>query len=413
MESLAVPYFTISTMAYTATSGTTAAMRGYLGTTYYAGPNQALLRLAMGIAIQGVVPPSVGPSLNSSYTISFNAPTVQCRNTTSAPLHDFLSTNMVGYCNRSGYGNSCPTTWYTYQCVSWTPLADALVPWGVDELNVTEPISFASTSTSGNLSSYLGQYEGSPPSAFVATLRPNSSIWEVLNCSFYDATYDVHFNFTNGISTANIKRIRIDDNPLTLSTPINSSGVSPNDPDGPVGSSQTISSKHVGYQALMESFGRVIVGTLGLYEIPNAYDGGTTGSFTIESTSVLDTNLAYSNELAPISTYPISPPSCDYGGCVQYIPISSASSSEPPPIQKTLGASIEELFENVTLALFSDHNFVNNEDIPQVEVAAVHMVTKVPLLNETPCFGLWHCGSLCFHLRTNRVHCHTRQWRII
>ncbi len=373
MRSLSVPRFSTSGMATTVLS-MTPNQKVHFATTYYTGPSQLLLRLTTGSAIQGIVPQMTGPSLNSSYTLSFGAPTVQCRNTSSASLHGFL-THMMGFAG----GSPRPAAWYAYQYVAWTPNPTALVPWAVKGVNITSKIDFDSSSPTEELSSYVGQYEGTPPSVYVATLPPNSTTWEVLNCSFYDATYTVDFKFINGISSADVVEIQSDNDHIVVSNALSYTSLDPNDTDGAMLQTPILTSKQVGYQALIESFGRVVVGTIGSLQRQLAPVSGfsginTVGSFTVEGTSVLSTNLAYSDELAPISAYSTSPVQCNHEsqyGCI-WIP----ESSNLTLTGMTLGASLEQLFENMTLALFSEPEFVSNEDVPQTNVSVTHLVPQ-------------------------------------
>lgn len=193
------------------------------------------------------------------------------------------------------------------------------------------------------------QYRELPPSLFVAYrwLRPEGQRLEALNCSFHDANYTVHFDFTNGNQSVKLLSIELLDKPLELSLSIW------NGCKGGDKSDTVLTAKQVGYQALIESLGRVLVGTVSI-DFPHH----ESPLLVADQTSVMKTNIAYSKQLAWLTG--IIQRSGDDGTWTTASYKSSAIDlSVVPNTGMTVGASIEELFHNMTLSLFSDSSLLS------------------------------------------------------
>lgn len=343
---LAFPLFSNTTMAQTINETSGEKFSG--PEVSYVGPTRLLSRLATGTAIQGTIPLVEAPATNSSYEMRFMAPTLQCSSTMEPSLLDFL--DPMGSDGQfplvRGNENYTGASWFSYDYISWTPGSSSWIPWNLTSVNLEALLPF-NTASSDALSPYLGQYSGFPPSLFVAF---RGSDWNVLNCSFFNANHTVHFNFTNGISTITPAKIRVLREPLQLSPSISSISYSPS------GDSETqnyLNPTQIGYQALIDSFCRLLVGTIGYEHIRSDVGQGLITTPISQLTSVMSTNLANSQELRPLDP-------------------SDSAVANPP----TLAASLEELFQNVTSALFSRAAFTSIENVPETELRVSTMTTR-------------------------------------
>jgi hypothetical protein len=186
---------------------------------------------------------------------------------------------------------------------------------------------------------------GTAATLYIAVNKPDKAPtpdWTVLNCSLWSASYAAEFTFINGHQKINITDIDLLD-PVTALTatgiylttcdshPANCEGT------GPI--KLSTSQETINYQAIMDVVGRLLVGFV--WEIRQP---GQTDIVNTAGTSVMSTNLANTYELNPL----LGIDSVDQGG-VQ------------PPEQELMPllVTVEQLFQNITLALFSDSYFAN------------------------------------------------------
>lgn len=302
----------------------------------YEGASQPLTRLALATAMQGAIPNIPSPAENSSYRLDFDAPGVQCEAISVDILDGFTAVMNCSVIRGESSNDICPSSYYY---MAWPPSTHAIIPFGNDSLRFgTGPWLVDS-----NVGSY-GPYGNEPGAIFVAVdTQPPYGLKDamvVLNCSLWNATYTVDFNFPAEGQRITILHAQYNQ-PVSVgvldafpyNTPLDLSAHGP----------------QLSYQALMECLGNILVGRY--------YTSGTDGR-PHESGAVLQTDLAYSKELFPM--YKSSIAASDklaYNATV-------AQAMESRNFGRPLGILIEEMFQNMTLALFSQQVFLHHGALP-------------------------------------------------
>lgn len=213
----------------------------------YEGASQPLTRLALATAMQGAIPNIPSPSENSSYSLDFDAPGVQCEAISVDILNGFTAVMNCSVIRGESSNDICPSSYYY---MAWPPSTHAIIPFGNDSLRFgTGPWLVDS-----NVRSY-GPYGSEPGAIFVAvdTQPPYGlkDVMVVLNCSLWNATYTVDFNFPAEGQRITILHAQYNQ-PVSVgvldafpyNTPLDLSAHGP----------------HLSYQALMECLGNILVG---------------------------------------------------------------------------------------------------------------------------------------------------------
>jgi hypothetical protein len=191
--------------------------------------------------------------------------------------------------------------------------------------------------------SYLGSYNvsGKAPATLFVAVHPSVSAsqegWSVLNCSLWNSTYDVNFNFSSGVRQTTVTRTR-DKHPVGVEWLENVTSTAQFDPVryGPV----------LNYQAVMECLGKLLVGSV--------YKELAYGHI-YETGSALQTDLAYTKELFPVYNSTINT-TMTYNKAVL-----DARNSQH--YQRPLAGVIEEMFQNMTMALLSKNTFLGHATV--------------------------------------------------
>jgi hypothetical protein len=336
----------------------------------YLKPTLQLSRLVTTTAYRGAIPDHRTSYPNSTYELQFNAPALQCQPTTIDAIWGF---NRAAGCNftktRASPGEPCG---HTVPYVAWVPERLSLVPFGNGSvksgflpldtaLEVLEPNEDYSKS-------YLGSYEDGPSSLFVATRndpQPGDLSWNILNCSLFNATYTVYESSdSNSRSQSLLSEVR-----LLNSVPFRTTTVhkfsEPRD-----ATQATVFS----YQALMEAFNRLLVGSMVSSEVAYSQSQYWYGAgMRSQNPNVMSTLLAFSNELVRFlsasRTNGYDPlPEDPLWTTVQVLEKGLISlpneALESPSYNQSLASAIEELFQNMTLALFNDARFLRDSEQP-------------------------------------------------
>ncbi|KAK4445775.1 hypothetical protein QBC34DRAFT_471610 [Podospora aff. communis PSN243] len=280
-------------------------------TPWYDGASQPLSRLALATAMHGAVPNIPSPAENSSYRLHFDAPAVKCEKISVDILNGFIPVMGCPVINDGNYSTQeCGASYYY---MAWPPSSDSIIPFG----NGSIAYGRGPWVLDSNVGSF-GPYGHEPASVFVAvdTEPPYGEDMIVLNCSLWNSTYTVDYNFP-----VDGQRITVADTRYT----------------------------HPVSVGLLDSFPDVFL-DLSIYGPPlNGTDGRPheTGAF-------LQTDLAYSAELFP--TYKLSIVTSDK----QAYNITVAQAMVSPNFGRPLSTLIEEMFQNMTLALFSQQVFLRD-----------------------------------------------------
>lgn len=338
----------------------------------YLKPSLQLSRLVTTTAFRGAVPEHHALYPNSTYELEFNAPAVQCRPTSQDILEPF---NRAAGCDFTA-AKSKSDCQHTVPYVSWVPNGQSTVPFANGTLrNQLLPLDAELGELNTNVGYnglYLGQSADGPATLFVATRSQapplQSGNWVVLNCSMFNATYVVKASSdSNSQSSTHLSEVRIIE---SASFQPESSGRSVDTYN--VAKDLTLFS----YMGMMECLDRLLVGTI-------VTDGGTEGDdgpyyfaqsgLRVQSPNLMSTLLAFTYELVPFlsrvrSNSTMAPLDDDqwtfmYNDTRNIVSLPNEAVSSPS-YNKSLASAIEELFQNMTLSLFSDPRFLRDSEEP-------------------------------------------------
>jgi hypothetical protein len=372
-----VPYFADYAMAaitYRAVAGDKfSGVPGGLESTMiemYLKPTLQLSRLATTTAYRGAIPDHRTSLPNSTYQLEFQAPALQCQPMTVDVLSGFNGAAGCNFTRSSGVPERRCDEVVPY--VSWVPDRSSLVPFGNGTVkNGFLPLDTALQSLKPNVEyskSYMGYYENGPSSLFVATRNdpgPGHASWNVLNCSLFNASYTVHESSdSNSRSQSLLSDVRMLNSVPFRDDIVHKFSETRNATQATVFS----------YQALMESFNRLLVGSMvssaGTYPQSQYWAGPDMRS---QNPNVMSTLLAFSNELvrflsdtrttgySPLAEDPLMTTVQEIDKAFITLP---KEALESPSYNQSLALALEELFQNLTLALFSDARFLRDSEQP-------------------------------------------------
>jgi hypothetical protein len=332
-----------------------------------------LSRMATTTALRGTVPEHQTLSPNSTYELDFNAPAIQCQSISQDILQAF---NEAAGCEFTGPPPSIDKPKRpcngSVPYVSWVPNRSSLVPFANGTIRnqllpLDEDLGGLSPSIEYN-GRYMGASIDSPPTIFVATRSQvpplSDSNWDVLNCSLYNATYVVQFaSDSNSRSLPHLLDVRIV-NSVSFGWQSDSRDVNERIPD--------LDLDIFSYLGMMESLNRLLVGTI----VGDGKAGDTIyweqKRLRVQSPNLMATLLAFTREIVPLMARVNlnDDPTPDASEWVDMGPYGRGSISLPkdavlsPSYNQSLGSAIEELFQNMTLSLFSDPRFLRNSEEP-------------------------------------------------
>jgi hypothetical protein len=295
---------------------------------YFGGSLDSLSQLALGTAIQGEIQSIQPPATNSSYTLHFFGPSLRCQAISAAIIRDFDTVFGCNFTDING-NNSCG---FAYTYLAWVPDFDSRVPVGASNgvLNFVPEYD-----GSGYGLTTTGGYGSEPATVYVGTTQ-DSETWSVLNCSLYNASYTVGFEFQNGNQTLSSSAQLHNGLPfVNLAQTTMLANLTGEPPAGTVTPNANVNA--VSYQAVMDSFGQIMVG--GIYHAVDIDGGGT----NVDATHIMSTNLQNCAELS--------------------------SSGGDNSSTSTLARVAEQLFENITLSLFSQSAYMSGQNSSSFSVA--------------------------------------------
>lgn len=339
---------------------TTGAGLGSVGKNYLA-PRYKLSQVANGVASQGQLLNFPAPSPNSSYQMDFMAPSLQC-NAIEGTMRDTFVRNIskvLGCSLETPYASTSSKATACYKqtlYLAWAPSED-----GAFAFNGTTDAT--SQAWSGQTVGQLGQVDSqgnmpkSPASLYIASQSSldNSQPWSFINCSLYNASYHVAVNFTSGTQDVKASKKLTNTVGYTQLFDIIGSASANGSVDPMTGQSALLNSDltQFGYQSVMDTFGRLLSGQI-VVEFR-----GAAGYFMFSTlaTSVMTTSLTNTVGLSPIlqiaEVCSGGAASCNGKSTNQGLNITNAPASSLP-----LNEAAEQLFENITLSLFSNDVFL-------------------------------------------------------
>ncbi|KAM0720443.1 hypothetical protein Q7P37_004579 [Cladosporium fusiforme] len=349
-------------------------------------------RLAAQVALQGYVPDFEANRPNSSATVNFAGPAVQCLPIAPEILRPF---NEIMDCSFISANRSIPEQDIcNVAFVAWVPDRDSRVPFEDHSAKrgflPLKSESSALDPDAGYSGGFLGRTEfGGPATLFVAK-KENTELlvpdaWTVLNCSLYNASYAVRLTSNaNKRGTVSL----LDTHPLGSviyqnSTSQSRFGTSVSDFD----------SFSLSYMAMMEALGMLMVGAVTFGQLGDSIVLHNVSSHNergvhSQNPELMRTLLRFTTELLPFLgqfdllpgaeislTLPTRPDETMWktiatidNNRTYSLPREAFSSTT---FNQSLGSAIEELFRNMTLSLFSDGAFLKQSEL-EVQMLLSH-----------------------------------------
>jgi hypothetical protein len=308
------------------------------------GPRYKLSKAASAVASRGELLSFLAPSPNSSYELTFMAPALQCATVEGAMRNQWISniSKALDCSLEARYGTDKNGCHLQSLYLAWAPGVDA---------NVT-------VDTSNTIGTLLQQTNDTAASLYIASQPTidNSQPWNFVNCSLYNASYHLAVNFTGGVQSVKVSR-NITHSVGYFPMLDQWGAATTNGLDPITGKSAYLFStlNQFGYQAVMDAFGRLLAGHI---TVDFRYAIGIF-NFTTIGTSVMTTGLTNTFELSNISQIAET---CNTGGgtsvCNAKATNQRLNITGAPPGALSLPEAAEQLFENITLSLFSNDNFL-------------------------------------------------------
>lgn len=347
----------------------------------YTNPKFAVDKVVAATAAQGSLLsiPSQWP--NSSWSLDFAGPSIECTELQGTALSDIQKNIQAAVAI-----NNCSMA---FAYIGWTSSYVSSGSLGSDYTLYTLPFFLSQKNDSYSLNdSPLGplpKYVGNgtvPPASFYAAIyhdMEDEIDWEqeggscrsgsetsqfpnitAFQCVLQNSSYHTSFSYTNGEQAINIS---VDPKPYNTVSPLYTLDMSYDSPLANYTSNATSEvfqgylpgvAETLAYQSIMSSFGSVMVGT-----IYNSYS--SLGGLVTDGTSVMSTVIGETEELVWLNGYP----SAKTSGSAQTLQevIAEASGGDPmwngidvvEDFQSSLPfkAAMESLFQNITIGMMS------------------------------------------------------------
>jgi hypothetical protein len=350
----------------------------------YSKPSLRLSRLAMATATRGSILDSQALYANSSYTISFEAPAVQCQEVTPEILNPFIKAAGCDCLSGKRPGDSegqldnlsnCLDLWYY---ISWVPSNDALVPFEANSIhNSSLPLEAAianSRDWSASKSPFFGSFRDDAMSIYIATrdlgMSQTPGSWSVLSCSLHNATYFV--NMTSDANRRNLPSLL----KVSLLGKISNSTSSS---ELEINANLPASEKALfNYMAIMESMGPIFLGTI--FEEGSApfmkgfpYPQTSDRHMVVQPAYLMQSMLPFTTQLLPMLSqrFTTEDPGSQWSVIDKILReelgwnftiVVPAFATDASTFNRPLGPAIEQLFHNLSMSFFSEPAFVKDSD---------------------------------------------------
>ncbi|CAI6296044.1 unnamed protein product [Periconia digitata] len=331
-----------------------------ISTPFYKAPRFGVQQLVNTVATLGSLLDFPAPAVNSSYSLNFYAPALHCAeydDTVRKAVFKQMSKEVKcdisaeqGTRNGQAEESSCD---YNPIYLSWVPD----YTHHVSSYNVTMSDMFGAGGTF-DFKNTIGQYgelPGEEPASLAVGVQSYSQAmytdqpWTVINCSLHNATYTVHVNVTGGAQDVEVVA-------RTLTNPV---GYLPNATvDSSTSEDSQFSTFHrdltrLAYYSLLDALGRLLVGQMASW---SDYD---IVQQTVTQTSVMTTDLVDSVELSGLYR---AMEFCSMGANASTCFDKEGGPNLTAPSTRPLSAAMEQLFENMTLSLFSDARYLTSPE---------------------------------------------------
>lgn len=359
----------------------------------YNGPDQSVQKIAQAVSSSGSILPVSPPRSNTSWQLEFTGPYLKCNDINATLKHEIQQNILLPYRN----GSYCQN-YYNY--LSWTatpglspgaqnratnPFANSPLPFATKKpfnmhTGTLGPLDYAGfeADLSTNASQVATIYFAVMPNFGALTLgecplgslstshQDLSSNFEnstFLQCELHATTYRSIFNYTD-----NHQDISTSFPTLEQATPVDTlagfffnkgeKGCTTINTSNKTCAIDPGTLSRLSYQAIMDAFGRVLVGSV--------HNGDTNDQSTfVVSTSILSTALPSTSELAFLSKdtgWSNAGDGIFQNSSVVADSLYSSTGSTTPV--RPLKESLEELFQNITISMFSSPALQPSESSP-------------------------------------------------
>ena len=359
---------------------------------FYAGPSLTVQRITNAVAAQGSILPVAAPSVNSTWNLDFNGPSLHCNPVSSGFRHAVLA-NILDYTFVRSQNTMEANCTYGPGYMAWHPgmmtpntSMTEYLPFIIDNLNSSSgalnndnrhgypysdmasvflaiaPTLFSSSSTDSSYAPTMCR--GKP--WYQAGLAKFYNTSTVLRCDVHNSTYHTTFSFINGVQEVDINNVTdVMDTPMItigeVVASLNSSNQTdmslrpqacpPSDTNACVFDPRVLST--LSYQAVMHAFTNLVAGMISLGDMQDDQ------TLITSTTQLSSTVLADAPELAFLQSTQTqnqnTPPSVQQRAAMwEQQPFTglvnaAAATKATLPFQQAL----EQLFQNITISLMS------------------------------------------------------------
>ena len=207
----------------------------------YAGPSRTVQRITDAVAAQGSILPVAAPSVNSTWDLDFNGPSLHCSPVPSGFRHAVLA-NILNYTfvrSENNMGDDCTygpgyIAWHPPLMQPDTPMTEYL-PFNIDNLNSSigalnnnndhgypyNDMASVFLAIAPTLFSSTFAEDNDPPTMcrgkpwYQAGLATYYNTSTVLRCDVHNSTYHTTFSFVNGVQEVDINNVTdVTDTPM-------------------------------------------------------------------------------------------------------------------------------------------------------------------------------------------------------
>jgi hypothetical protein len=335
------------------------------GTTkLFGGPQYIVDRLLSATAFSGDLLPFRAYEPNSSCSVGFHAPALQCRE-----LEDDL---------RDQFTRSISTLLDCDITKAWPEGREGLRACYIQPMymawapNSTHAVSFRGTNTTVKRTweaETIGpDRDGTQVAQFYIASQPTIEgvgPWSFVGCELYNATYELNATFSNGVQNISVAKLEYAEKVLyeSVFSIIGSESANETDPLEGIEAVVFNDLEHFAYYSIMDKLGRVLSGQITI----SSRTASGNFDFATSATSVMQTALVNTPELWPI--FEIGQV-CSGGAfyCAGTDITNQDLNITTPDFEMRLPQAVEQLFQNMTLSLFSDDTFRTFENSPLVDL---------------------------------------------
>ncbi|PKK42204.1 hypothetical protein CI102_14753 [Trichoderma harzianum] len=396
----------------------------------YSNPQYSVLEAVAASITEGHILPIPSPHQNATWLLEFPGPALSCQSIEmGSTLYNSITNNILtamvadasptdGLCIRSfGYVSWVPTVDVETMAINRLPFPDMISANDTYEPppGTLGPVAAASPATSANaLTLYIAALPGMVDSAAARGCTNSDGTFTeyalhqlanitVTQCTMYNTSYIANFTYTDGIQSVN----------LTTQASYNyvtgiegTSGVSPlmDRLSGDTPSYDVQLVENFAYQAVMDAFGRMFVGTI----MANTEAANAEGT----SAQSIGTQMVITPLLSTREFNFLQGAVSDISTSLQTEVESSGSElwngvsvQQPPNSTLPMASVIEEMFKNATISLMSSPLLQPNYSSPYAPPGTSVTVTPYIIIYSYAAVTLWLAYGIAIGLTMLGIIC--------